>query len=474
MDDLEELRYPFLSAAEFFGSSYWADAAALHLDFAWVVASVMALLVLARGDSVGRSLVTLYFALTPFNNYAFQILPGSSLGDIFGVLAICYYIVLLIGPLRMRMRASPVGLSICGVALLAAVHSLLIAIFYPELNAAGAGLLRFVVTSKILVLGLCCCLFDQVFTERRHIDWLIRTVVSFAMVGLAAYVLQGLLLLTGTVPYGTYLDAGFVGFPSFAAICIERGHFGKMMTPLFPFFVYAALKQGRTRAFLAFLGITLVNFSASSLAFFASYVAIAMYYFRRMLLRVRVAVAMACAGLLVAYFVASTWVIWVGLAEKIDQLVFQGDREGGRGLGTFMSYLATYPFGISYGGSSLRTAPGLAEINMGIFALIAQLSFLSIVVVVLFLGLLYYGMRCTRLIADADTRRILRTGMLVMPIIFIADILWFVSIIWLPLLIACRLAHIESRRGAWLPGNQPMLISADDARDFALSLDRSH
>jgi hypothetical protein len=456
MDDLEELRYPFFSAAEFFGSSYWADPAALHLDFAWVVASVMACLVLAGRDSIGRKLVTLYFALTPFNNYAFQVLPGSSLGDIFGVLAICYYAVLLTGPWRMRMRASPVGLSICGVALLAAVHSLLIGIFYPELNADGSGLLRFVVTAKILVLGLCCCLFDQVFTEQGHINRLIRTVVSFALVGLAAYILQGLLLLTGTVPYGTYLDAGFVGFPSFAAICIERGHFGKMMTPLFPFFLYAALKQGRTRAFIVFLGVTLVNFSASSLAFFASYVAIAMYYFRRMLLRVKVAVALACGAVLLAYFVVSTWMIWVGLAEKIDQLVFKGDSEGGRGLGTFMSYLATYPFGISYGGSSLRTAPGMAEINMGIFALIAQLSFLSIVVVVLFLGLLYYGMRCTRHIADPNTRRILRTGILVMPIIFVADILWFVSIIWLPLLIACRLAHIENGRRALLPGGSPL------------------
>jgi hypothetical protein len=452
MDELEELRYPFFSAPEFFGAGYWADIASLHLDFAWIAAAVMAMLVLARRDNVGRKLLTLYFSLTPFNNYAFQLLPGSSLGDIFGVLAVCYYALLFVGPLQMRMRASPVGLSICAMAVLATVHALVIGIFYPELNANGAGLLRTVVTAKILVFGLCCCLFDRVFTEKEHIDWLIRAVVTFAVIGLVTYVLQALLLLTGTAPYGTYLDAGFVGFPSFAAICNERGHFGKMMTPLFPLFLYAVLKQQRTRAFIAFVGVTLVNFSASSLAFFAAYIAIAMYNFRRRLLRVKVAVAMACGAALVGYFVVSTWVLWKGLAEKINQLVIQGDSEGGRGLGTFMSYLATYPFGISYGGSSLRTAPGLAEINMGIFALVAQLSFLSVVVIVLFGVLMYYGMRCTSYIADGDIRRVLRVGILVMPIIFIADILWFVSVIWLPLLIACRLARIERYRPDFLQG----------------------
>lgn len=461
MDDLEEVRYPFSSAAEFFGSSYWADVAALHLDFAWLAAALMAALVLVRRGSVGRKLVALYFGLTPFNNFAFQILPGSSLGDIFGVLAVCYYAMLLTGPLRMRMRPSPVGLTICAVALLAAAHALVIAIFYPRLNADGAGLLRFVVTAKILVLGLCCCLFDRVFTEKEHIDWLIRTVVNFAVIGLATYVLQGLLLLTGTAPYGTYLDAGFVGFPSFAGICIERGHFGKMMTPLFPLFLYAALKQKRTRVFLGFVGVTLVNFSASSLAFFASYVTVAMYNFRGRLLRVKVAVAMLGASALVAYFVATTWVLWVALADKIHQLVIQGDSEGGRGIDTFMSYLAAYPFGISYGGSSLRTAPGMDEVNMGLFALFAQLSALSVVIIALFAVLMYYGVRCTRYIADVDTRRILKTGILVMPIIFIADILWFVSIIWLPLLIACRMARIEYRGGEWLPGSSPVPTSAN-------------
>lgn len=444
MDELEELRYPFLSAPEFFGGAYWADLPAFHLDFAWVAAVALAFFVLTRPGNLGRKLLALYFGLTPFNNFAFQILPGSSLGDIFGVLAVCYYVLLLAGPLQLKMRVSPVGMSLCGVALLMIAHSLVIAIFYPELNADGAGLLRFVVTAKILVLGLSCCLFDRVFTKKEHIDWLIRQVLNFAVIGLITYVLQAMLLLSGTAPYGTYLDAGYVGFPSFAAICNERGHFGKMMTPLFPLFLYAALHQQRVRTFIAFAAVTLVNFSASSLSFFAAYVAISMYHFRRRLMNVKVAVAMVCAVGLVAGFVAVTWTLWVGIVEKINRLVFHGESEGGRGLDTFASYLANYPFGISYGGSSLRTAPGLDEINMAIFALIAQLSFLSVLVAVGLLVLLLYGLRCTRYIANVDTRRILRTAIAVMPLIFVADILWFVSTIWLPLLIACRLARIDS------------------------------
>jgi hypothetical protein len=469
MDDLEELRYPFLSAFEFFGSSFWADAAALHLDFAWIAAACMALSVLVQRGNIGRKLIALYFGLTPFNNYAFQILPGSSLGDIFGVLAVCYYAILLGGPLKMRVRTSPVGLSLCAVAVLATAHAVVIGIFHSELNANGAGLLRVAVTAKILVLGLCCCLFDRVFTEKEHIDWLIRKVVSFAVIGLATYMLQGFLLLTGTVPYGTYLDAGFIGFPSFGGICIERGHFGKMMTPLFPLFLYAALKQKRAKEFFAFAGVTLVNFSASSLVFFAAYSGIGAYYFRRKLMQVKVAVVMVCAMIVVAYFVVVTWELWVALADKINQLVIQGDSEGGRGLATFLSYLEKYPFGTSYGGSSLRTAPNLAEINMGIFALGAQLSFLSLAVAMSFLVLMYYGIRCTRHIADEDVRRILKTGILVMPIIFVADILWFVSIIWLPLLIACRLGRIDHSRIERLPGHSPFRLQWNDAIDSAMS-----
>jgi hypothetical protein len=414
-------------------------------------------------------LIALYFGLTPFNNYAFQLLPGSSLGDIFGVLAVVYYALLLGGPLRMRLRTSPVGLSLCAVALIATAHAVVIGIFYPELNANGAGLLRFVVTAKILVLGLCCCLFDRVFTEREHIDWLIRKVVSFAVIGLVTYMLQGMLLLTGTVPYGTYLDAGFVGFPSFGGICIERGHFGKMMTPLFPLFLYAALKQKRTKEFFAFAGVTLVNFSASSLVFFASYASVAAYYFRKRLKQIKVVIVLACATVLVGYFVVSTWTLWVALADKINQLVLQGDSEGGRGLDTFLSYLEKYPFGTSYSGSSLRTAPGLDEINMGIFALGAQLSFISPVLVTSFLVLMYYGIRCTRYIEDVDVRRILKTGILVMPIIFFADILWFVSVIWLPLLIACRLGSIEYSRTVRLPGNSPFPLRPSEVNDPAVS-----
>lgn len=83
---------------------------------------------------------------------------------------------------------------------------------------------------------------------------------------------------------------------------------------------------------------------------------------------------------------------------------------------------------------------------MEIFAFVAQLSFLSPIIIAWFIVHMYYGLRCTRYIADADTRRMLSTGILVMPIIFIADILWFVPTIWLPLLIACSLARIESHQ----------------------------
>jgi hypothetical protein len=448
--DLVELRYPFTTAAEFF-RDYATDPASLHLVFGWIVGMLLTVRIFLAHESLARKLLTLYFGLTIFNNFAFQILPGSSLGDIFGVMGASYFCVSACTSTKAR-RVSSVGASVLGVGVLFTLHAALIGALYPELNAGDAGVLRFLVISKVFVFGLNVCLFDQAFDEKEQVIWFTRSVVNFALVGVVAYFIQAALLVSGTLPYGTYFDAGLIGFPSFGSLSVERGHFGKFLTPLFPLFLYLMLRERRTKSFLLFVTVTLVNFSASSLAFFAVYVGMTVVAFRARFSSVKVAAASALIASTLVVFIVYTWQLWAGVIEKI---YLQGGAGGGRGTGAFVNYLETYPLGISYGGSTLRIAPGLDEMNGGLYSLIAQMSFLSAFLIAGLVVLVMHAIVVMRDGVDSDLRKALTIGVLAVPLIFSADVLWFVPTIWLPILLAYRFADIErwratTRDRAWL------------------------
>ena len=106
-----------------------------------------------------------------------------------------------------------------------------------------------------------------------------------------------------------------------------------------------------------------------------------------------------------------------------------------------MDYLQTYPLGISYGGEPLRIAPGLDDINAGIFASIeAQLSFLSALLIAGFAVLLIHAIFVARRLVDDDMGKALVIGILTMPFIFATDVLWFVPTNWLPIFLAYKSA----------------------------------
>jgi hypothetical protein len=443
--DLAELRYPFGTSWEFL-SGYLTDKAALHLVFGWIAAIFLVLRISVAHESWARKLLTAYFGLTLFNNPAFQVLPGSSLGDIFGVLCVIYFGASVCTSAKAR-RLSLLGVAICGVGIVFAIHAVLVGALYPELNAADAGVLRFLVISKVFVFGISVCLFDQAFDSEDQLLWFLRCVVSFALVGIAAYFIQAALLVTGTPPYGTYLDAGYIGFPSFGSVSIERGHFGKFLTPLFPVFLYLMLRERRTKSFLSLVLVTLVNFSASSLSFFAVYSGMTFVAFRTRVLNLKVAAVVIAITGAAGVFIAYTSRLWGAVIDKVYGLAFQGGEGGGRDLGTFVDYLETFPLGISYGGSTLRVAPGLDEINAGIFAFISQMSFLSAPFIAVFAVLVIHALFVTETIADSDLRKALAIGILAIPFIFAADVLWFVPTIWLPILLAYRWVDI-GRAGA--------------------------
>jgi len=432
MSDFNEVRYPFNSAIEFFRDGYWRQPAAIHLIFAYIAVAAFVLFVLTRKKySAGQKLVALYFCLTPFNNFAFQI-GGASLGDFFGILASLYFV----GDWVLKLRGWQNNL-VTNFLLLTAVtfaaHALVVELIYPNLNDQ-AGFTRVALILKVFVLAFSVSLFSQEFGSEESIDWFVNQVVNFALLAIGVYFLQAVLLLVGIVPYGLYLGANFVPVPTFGGVSIERGHFGKFVTPLFPLFLIVLKKDKRWLAFAVFVLVTLVNISASSLIYFAGYSALAILAYRRSFWKAKtfgltVPLVLAFVGMLIA----ARSILW-SVCQKVIELAIEGDRSGGRGTAVLWEYLSRYPLGLSYGGSTLRVAANLDEINSGVLAFISQLSLLA-PFILFALGFLVYRILRSGRIDDVHIRRALLIGIFMMFFIFFSDILWFVPTIWAPLVL---------------------------------------
>jgi hypothetical protein len=135
----------------------------------------------------------------------------------------------------------------------------------------------------------------------------------------------------------------------------------------------------------------------------------------------------------------------LGIVNKINRLGLQGDNEGGRGLDTLMQYIETYPLGTSYGGSTLRIANNLPEINLGLYAFISQFSFLSILLIIGFILLNLTIIKRSNKFPDKRIRDSLVIGILVSGVIYFVDILWFTPTIWLPLIVCDALSNTSQK-----------------------------
>jgi hypothetical protein len=430
MFDIQEYRYPFESLFDFVSGGYWVQIEALHLTLGWIYIISFALYLAWVSAPLQLRLSIPYFALALFMNPAYEIL-GLKVNEVFGVLAALYAIAM---KLPFPSRERPVASAILLVFALGFAHSLIAAVIYPSLvDEDNSYLMRVAVAFKVFVLGINLLIVGRYLCRGVGFDLVIKGVLYAGTFGLLMYVLQfGILLGSGTFPYGTYLDAGFVGLPTFGSVSEERGHFGKFMTPLFPFFLYALLQWRWRWRFALFVLVTCFNISASSLIFFFSYIFISLWVFRNRIYNVRALVTISVAFSLFIIFVINFSDVFIALIAKIYFVAILGDETaaGGRSVNTFLQYITTYPFGIGYGGSSLRTAPGLPEINSGFFAFISQYSFLALPIAIGYAWLIYATLRKEK----AERTLLGKTmtiGVICSPIIFFSDILWFVPTIWL-------------------------------------------
>jgi hypothetical protein len=432
-ENLIENRYPFDNAIQFFVEGYWLHLESLHLTLGWLFIVFLTFRLACENIPLSLKLSILFFSLVIFNNPAYD-LGGFRLNELFGILAIVLGTVMRKVP--KFFIGAPVVRSMLLIFIIGIVHGILVSIAYPELNKDFAtGFTRVAVNLRVLVVALNLAIVSSFLKRGLGLNILIRSIVIAGTFSLLMYLLQGLVLIGArTLPYGTFLDAGFIGFPSFGSTSIERGHFGKFMAPLFPFFLYAMLAWRWWQCFLLFTFIFLINFSASAQVFFASFTLIALYKFIFLFKRKSFLLFFSIVTILTITLVTSYDELFLGIVEKIYETAFKGDEIGGRGLGLLPHYIDRYPLGIGYSGSTLRTAPGLPEINAAHLAFITQYSFVSPLVLGTYIFLTVTTLQVSRnsgLLAKSMT-----VGVLGSSVIFFADILWFIPTIWLSYLIA--------------------------------------
>ena len=448
MNEFDELRYPFNTLFEFVSGGFFAERAGLHLTIALIVFAILTMQVMLGRGTVLQRLITVFFAGTVYNNPAFAVPGGLHFNEIAGVVASLWIGVLLLGGLKMDLRRVGIPLLVGGLVML--VHAAFVSVVDIALVPdTGTAIVRVVLLARIFVLGIVVLGMEALFRTREDFEALMNALVRFGVAAIAIYFLQVGVFVSGTRPYGTYWDAGFTGIPSFGSVSIERGHFGKFLIMLFPFFAWAAMKQRRWVPMGLFLLVTLVNFSASSMSFLVGYVVLTVLVLHRYVIRPAAVKWLVPVGVTVVILASRFGEQYGGLIQKVLQVGFKGDAESGRGFSVLEAYLSAHPFGLGYSGSTLRNVGTLPMINMGAYAMASQLSLLLIPIFIGFLWLTYRVVRESRYINDRVLAGVMIAGMLMAIFIDLVDVLWFVPTIWLPMLICNGLAHLS--RGSAVP-----------------------
>jgi hypothetical protein len=168
LNSFQELRYPFTSLVEFVGGGYWINRAGWHLTLGALFFAALVLWVWTRPGSPLERLIVVYFSTAIFNNPAYS-LAGLRFGELAGVAAAVGVGAALFGGRPVDLRR--VGAPLCLAALVLAAHAALVGALYPRIDPdAPTQVLRAVVVSRVMVLGLVILGIEQTFTRAAQFD----------------------------------------------------------------------------------------------------------------------------------------------------------------------------------------------------------------------------------------------------------------------------------------------------------------
>jgi len=326
------------------------------------------------------------------------------------------------------------------------IHILILSIFNENI-INSLNILRFVVIFKVLVLAINIIIMTYYIKSKEVMNICIRYTIIFMNIALICYLIQVVVFACGVLPYGSFSPAGWTKsiIPSFGSVSIERGHFGKFSVPLFPLYMYAYKQLNYKKSLLLFLLVSLLNISASAYMFLIAYLLSAFIILRKQI--GSLIITGVLLFLIIISFIFHDQI--AGMFLKVYQLGIIQDDSGGRKFSLLWEILSKYPFGYGYGGSTFRDLHGInnLQLNNAIVAYFGQLSVLGIFTYCIFIFSLFRIYKSSKVLKKSYDfeRKLLFMSLLVMIFVFASDVLWFVPVIWLPVVMFMNLSSIEKR-----------------------------
>ncbi|CNE67153.1 Uncharacterised protein [Yersinia nurmii] len=436
-----ELRYPFNNIFEYV-RDYALNVEGIHLAIGFFIVFYIIYSVCKSKLLGEEKLGTLVVFLWPFTNPAYIYI--ISLAEFFLVLNALYIIIF-----GARFNKNIIFTQFVLLCFSILLHFIMVNLYLLlstgkfiilQGDAVGISLAgdnffnRFIVIFKVLLIPFLFLSFSKVksiatLSEISRIGSKVAALIS------VVYIIQFVVLLSGRVPYGTFDSAGFGGFPSFAAVSVERGHLSKFMAPFLPFLLIDMYLNRRYMPIILYTSMMLLNFSASGYIFFACAIFATIFLCRRVIFT-RENAKYTLPAVFLSLVITSIYLWFFSstlnyLLDKVFDFVFSGDETGGRTISLLMQYLDLYPYGFGYGGSTFRTIYGLPEINMGIYSMFTQIGIIAFFFYVYLIGCAIVVSKRSKTVVE----KILCGGVILMPIVFSADILWFVPTYWAPLIL---------------------------------------
>jgi len=437
---LYDFRYPFNTALEFFSGLYFLNLEALHLMVGYFLLSFMIVRVFSNSNiPLPYKFAIIYFSGTIFNNPAYKIV--ITISELFGIFAVIIFIN------RRYIKLNSISNYIILFGVISALH-LSILVMFDEHVANDFDLYRAAVLLKLFVLAFnIIILFNYINSDYDLKVFINYSIIIFNIV-VISYLVQVVVFVMGTVPYGSFSPTGWVEsiIPSFGATSVERGHLGKFFVPLFPLYLYAYHKLGYKKSFLLYLIVAFSNFSASSYAFLFLYI-LGMIILLHKEFKNLIFLIIVFIALTVSFFNNQIF----GIITKIYELAIiseKADLGGGRSFLWIFDIIESYPFGFGYGGSSYRNSHGISGLDLSnaVVIFFGQLSILGFFIIGIFVFNMNKIFKTGKYLNFRFERKLLFLSITVMSLIFLADVLWFVPVIWLPVVILTILARNEKRK----------------------------
>ena len=449
MPYLFELRPSYRNFLEFISCGFRFEFINIYLGF--LVIAFLTLWVCTSRQNTHIKLITLYFSLSFFTNFAYQMYRARFFDYIGIVIGLIVISILLLHPLKIWRGGKT--LFFLMIILLLHILILYIAGYFDRYESGDKVFLqRMVMIFRVVFLFFVVLYFMNFVRDQGQIDFI---VTAFKYTGAACLLIMVFqeILFFGFGYESTCLNfaSARIPLPRFGSISIEGGHFGRLI-PTFLVYFLVPRKAGLkiTAAFFLLVFLSLTNISISLYGYlvfiFLSMIVVNLFVCKIHRLKLFISVLIATiAGASVSFPVYA-----LRLWDKISALLFkygdQYERFAFRKPGFVYKSLSEFPLGIGFGVSN-RHLPDESFTDMGIYALISQTSILSIVIILLFVC--YWFLLLRRFIKYKRDLLIKPYAphsfimALAIPFIFIFDIVWLYPGYILPFLILSAYTRSE-------------------------------